>query len=60
MYYLIVGGEDKLEDDHQANQGGLVVIETKCSEELLSANQNSKQEETQEGIHLPRQERQRS
>lgn len=50
--YLIVWGEDELEDNHQAYQCGLGVIEAKSNKQLLTSNQQSKQGETQKGVHL--------
>ncbi len=52
MRYLIVRREDKLKDDHQPDKSWLGVMKTKCHEELFSTNQDSKKEETQEGVHL--------
>lgn len=41
--YLIIGGEDELKDDHEPNQGGLAVTETKGKEELPLTDEDREQ-----------------
>lgn len=50
--YLIVGGEDELEDDQQPDKSRLVVMETKGHKKLFPTDQNSEQEKAEERIQL--------